>query len=193
MKYASLGLPASLHSTRKTASKRTRKTAIVHFQKRVIVNCSTRSRASAPRISYKPKKLTSVSPRRPQKQDAAPVCRLLHGLSESRSDRTWGGGVGGPEGLWSGPGIRRSERSRGVAERSLAGGAGREGGSRLPSVSRKEHPESAGTDQRDGPSEGALQEDRAGSRSRGPAARGYFPPSPPGSAAGNHPGPGCYR
>jgi hypothetical protein len=29
--------------------------------------------------------------------------------------------------LWSGPGIRRSERSRGVAERSLVGGTGREG------------------------------------------------------------------
>ena len=35
-----------------------------------------------------------------------------------------GGGDGGPESLWSGLGIRRSERSRGVAERSLAGGAG---------------------------------------------------------------------
>ena len=34
-----------------------------------------------------------------------------------------------PASLWSGPGIRRSERSRGVAERSLVGGVGREGGS----------------------------------------------------------------
>src|SRR5579859_7833691 len=58
MKYASLGLPANLHSTRTTASKRTRKTAIVHFQKRVIVNCSTRSRAPAPKISYEPKSLS---------------------------------------------------------------------------------------------------------------------------------------
>ena len=70
--------------------------------------------------------------------------------------------------LWSGLGIRRSERSRGVAERSLASGTGGEGRSQQASLSRKEHPESAGTDQRDGQSEGARQKDRAGSWSRGP-------------------------
>ena len=109
------------------------------------------------------------------------------------SHRTYGEGVGGPASLWAGPGIRRSKRSRGVAERSLAGGAGREGGSRQPSLSRKEHPESAGTDQRDGQSEGALQKDRAGSWSRGPAAGGSLPPSPPGGAERNHLGPGRHR
>src|SRR5207302_100102 len=110
-------------------------------------------------------------------RDPEPVCCLFHRLSESRSDRTSGGGDGGAEGLWSGPGIRRSERSRGVAERSLVGGVGGEGGSRPSSLSRKEHPESAGIDPSDGQWEGALQKDRAGSRSRGPAAGGYFPRS----------------
>src|SRR5439155_14462996 len=106
-------------------------------------------------------------------RDPVPVCCLLHRLSESRSDRTSGGGDGGPEGLWSGPGIRRSERSRGVAERSLVGGVGGEGGSRQSSLSRKEHPESAGTDPRDGQSEGALQKDRAGSRSFRPSCEAF--------------------
>src|ERR1700687_2026436 len=36
--------------------------------------------------------------------------RTRRRLSESEADRTPGGGVGGTESLWSGPGIRRSER-----------------------------------------------------------------------------------
>src|ERR1700687_4603405 len=54
---------------------------------------------------------------------------VFHRLSECGSDRAHGAGVGGPESLWSRSGLRRFERSRGVAERSAAGGVGGEAGS----------------------------------------------------------------
>src|SRR5207253_1196849 len=91
------------------------------------------------------------------------------------------------------PGIRRSERSRGVAERSTAGGVGGEVGSKPRSFGGEKYSESTGTDRRDRQSERALQKDRAGSRSRGPPAGAGLPRSAPGSAARNHFGPGCYR
>jgi hypothetical protein len=125
---------------------------------------------------------------------APPVCQLLHRLSESQSNRTYGGGVGGPERLWFGPGIRRSERSRGVAERSLVGGTGREGKPRKSALAAKS------TLNRPEPTqETASPEERYKKivLHHGAVHRllssGYFPPSPLGSAAGNHPGPGCYR
>src|SRR4030081_3568534 len=80
-----------------------------------------------------------------------------------------------------------------MTKRSLVGGAGREAASRHRSFSGKEHLESVGTDRGDGQSEGALQKDRAGSRSRGPPAGGGLPRSSPGSTKRNHLRPGCDR
>src|SRR3974390_2961497 len=61
------------------------------------------------------------------------------------------------------------------------------------SFSGKEHSEPAGTDRGDVQSEGTLQKDRAGSRSRGPPAGGGVPPGSPGGATRNHFGPGRDR
>jgi len=48
---------------------------------------------------------------------------------------------GGAARLWSGPGLRGSERSRGVAQRSTAGRAAGEAASQPRSISGKEHPD----------------------------------------------------
>src|SRR6266478_4958724 len=58
---------------------------------------------------------------------------------------------------------------------------------------RKSTPEPVGTDPRDGQSEGALQKDRAGSRSRGPPTRGGLSAGPPRGTKRNHLGPGRDR
>ena len=74
-----------------------------------------------------------------------------------------------------------------------SGGVGRKADPGNQTLAGKSTLKSVKNDQRDSQSEGALQKDRAGSRSRGSPIGGGLPSGPPGGPERNHFGFGCHR
>src|SRR5450755_1253089 len=97
---------------------------------------------------------------------------------------TRGGRVVGATDLRIGIRLRGFKRSRGVAARSVVGGAGGEGGSDRGTAAtgarsgyrpgRQEHPQSHGTGSGEVGGKGAVQEDHPGRSGGGSDAGGYF-------------------